>query len=208
MSDNMVTLTQTIFYVISPLVTLLAVWVAYIALVKQTRPHILVQYQPNPGIQSFVDLVIENIGGGMARNVNFSQPLPVQCFGIEKPNGSGVEVLGDGLPAIAAGQRFVFDGGQYGGIDSRIGDKLELEVSYSYTNPFGFNRKRRELCVLSIAHLSNMPTRTSAEQAIVDSLKGPNVTTLQKIHGDLSNIASALGNIAEKGGASRDAADS
>lgn len=207
MTSNLVFIIQAIFYVISPLITFLALWVAYIALVKQSRPHILVYYQPNPGIQSFIDLVVENIGGGMARDLIFSKPLPVQCFGIKNPDGSGVEVLGEGLPAIAAGQRFIFDGGQFGGLVSHIGDKLELEVSYNYKNPFGFSRKKREVCVLSIAHLSKMPTRTSSEQAIVNALEGPNVTTLQKIHKELSNIASALDSISKKEETSRDSAD-
>jgi hypothetical protein len=192
MSTNAVTLTQTIFYVISPLITLLALSVAYLALLKQTKPHVLAYYRPNPDLQSFIDLVVENVGPGMARDVEFSKPLPAQCFGIEKPEGGGVEVLGDGLPAIASGQRFVFDGGQYTGLSSRIGEKLELEVSYRFTNPLGLSRKRKERCVLSVAHLKHMPTRTSAEQAIVDALKGPNVTTLQKIQKNLSDIALAL----------------
>lgn len=195
----MATMAQTVFYVVSPLVTLLAVSIAYLALVKQSRPHILVQYRPNPGIQSLIDLVIENIGGGMARNITFSQPLPSQCFGIERANGKGSDVLGNGLPAIAAGQRYIFDGGQFGGLAARIGEKLELEISYKYRNPLGFERKRKETCVLSVAHLRSMPTRTSAEQAVVDALMGPNVTTLQKIEKELKVIGSALNKIAENG---------
>lgn len=69
----MTTSAQTAFYVVNPLVTLLAVSVAYLALVKQSRPQILVEYRPNPGIQTLIDLVVENIGGGMARNVTFSR---------------------------------------------------------------------------------------------------------------------------------------
>ena len=153
--DNVVTLAQTIFYVVSPLVTLLAVFIAYLALVKQSRPHILVQYRPNPDIPSMIDLVIENIGGGMARNVVFSQPLPARCYGIEKASDNGTEVLGDGLPAIAAAQKYVFDGGQYGGLANRLGTKLEVEVSYKYKNPIGINRKRKESCVLSVSHMKN-----------------------------------------------------
>lgn len=193
----MATLAQTVFYVVSPLVTLLAVSVAYLALLKQSRPQILVQYRPNPGIQTLIDLVIENIGGGMARDVTFSKPLPSQCYGIEKADGEGLEVLSDGLPAIASGQRYVFDGGQYGGLTSRIGEKLELEISYSFRNPIGINRKRKESCVLSVAHLKSMPTRTSVEQAVVNALEGPNVTTLQKIESELQSIGTALNRIAD-----------
>jgi len=188
---------QTIFYFVSPLVTLMAVSVAYLALLKQSQPHILVQYRPNPDIQTFIDLVIENIGGGMARDVMLSNPLPAQCFGIEMPESDGSEVLKDGLPAIAAGQRFVFDGGQYGGLKNKIGEKLEIDISYTFKNPLGLNRRRRERCVLSVGHLSKMPTRTSAEQAIVEALEGPNVTTLQKIQRELQTIGAALNKIAD-----------
>lgn len=151
---DVITSAQTIFYVISPLVTLMAVSVAYLALFKQSRPHILIQYRPNPGIQTLIDLVIENIGSGMARDVAFSQPLPAQCFGIERPDGPGSEVLGDGLPAIAAGQRYVFDGGQYGGLVSKIGGNPEIEISYIFRNPIGINRKRKEQCALSVTHFT------------------------------------------------------
>jgi len=203
----MVTLAQTVFYIVSPLVTLLAVCVAYLALVKQSRPHILVQYSPNPDIPSIIDLVIENVGGGMARDVVFSQPLPALCYGIEETGGSGTEVLSDGLPAIAAAQKYVFDGGQYGGLASRLGAKLELEISYKYKNPIGITRKQKESCVLSVSHMKSMPSRTSAKQAIVDALKGPNVTTLQKIEKELKTIGAALSKIAKEGESSSDSND-
>lgn len=185
-------LTQTVFYVVSPLVTLLAVSVAYIALVRQSRPHILVHYRPNAGIPSMIDLVVENIGGGLARNLEFSEPLPSQCWGIEKAIGEGGEVLGKGLPALAAGQQLVFDAGQYGGLEARLGEALEVEVNYTYTNPIGINRKRRESCVLSVSHMRKMPTRISADQAIVEALKGPNNTTVQEIKNELHAIRVAL----------------
>ena len=76
---------QAIFYVASPLVTLLAVSVAYIALLRQSRPHIIVEYRPNPNIQTMIDLVIENMGNGLARDVSVSQPIPIAYFGIEEP---------------------------------------------------------------------------------------------------------------------------
>ena len=196
-NPEVLALAQTIFYVVSPLVTLLAVLVAYIALLKQSRPHVLIQYRPNPGIQSFIDLVVENIGGGLARDLVFSQPIPAQCFGIEKPSGSAGEVLGEGIPGLAAGQKLIFDAGQYAGLFSQIGEKLEIKVSYTYKNPLGINRKRNEVCILSIKHIQNMPTRTSADQAIVDALKGPNNTTLQKIENNLATISSSLSNIAK-----------
>ncbi len=196
--DSTVNLAQIIFYMVSPLVTLLAVFVAYLALAKQSKPHILVHYRPNQDIQSIIDLVIENIGTGMARHVVFSQPLPARCYGIEAADGVGAEVLGDGLPAIAVGQKYIFDGGQYGGLSEKLGNHLEIIVSYKYTNPLGINRSRKEVCVLSVSHLQNMPTRISSEQAVVDALKGPNKTTLQRIEQELKDIGSAINSLADK----------
>ena len=136
--------------------------------------------------------MIENIGNGIARDVTFSVPLPARCYGIESADGPGSDILAKGVPAIAAGQKLIFDGGQYGGLANRIGEKLELQVSYHYKNPIGINRRKTDPCLLSVAHLQYMSTRTSAEQAIVDALKGPNVTTLQRIERELKNINSSL----------------
>ena len=134
----------------------------------------------------------------MARNVQFSQPIPAQCFGIEKPDGEGGEALGGGFPAIAAGQQFIFDGGQYAGLKNRIGEMMEIQLTYEYMNPIGIRRKRKEACVLSITHLEGMPSRTNAEQAIVDALKSNNVTTLHNIQKQLTVIGSALSQIAKE----------
>ena len=196
--ESLIRIFQIIFYMVSPLVTLLAVFVAYLALLKQSRPHIIVHYRPNPDVQSIIDLVIENVGSGMARNVNFSDPLPARCYGIEAADGEGAGVLGDGLPAIAAGQKYIFDGGQYGGLTERLGEKMEVVASYEYKNPIGINQKKKELCVLSVSHLQYMTTRVSAEQAIVDALKGPNKTTLQRIEKELRDIGSAIGKLTDK----------
>lgn len=196
--DRTVELAQIIFYGVSPLVTLLAVVVAYLALAKQSKPHILIHYRPNPEIQSIIDLVIENVGAGMARDVVFSKPLPARCYGIEDPDGPGFEVLDDGLPAIAVGQKYIFDGGQYGGLSKKIGKQLEIEVSYKYKNPLGISLSRKEVCVLSVSHLQYMTTRMSAEQAIVDALKGPNKTTLQRMESELKTIGVAINNLTKR----------
>jgi len=196
--DRTVELAQIIFYGVSPLVTLLAVVVAYLALAKQSKPHILIHYRPNPEIQSIIDLVIENVGAGMARDVVFSKPLPARCYGIEDPDGPGFEVLDDGLPAIAVGQKYIFDGGQYGGLSKKIGKQLEIEVSYKYKNPLGISLSRKEVCFLSVSHLQYMTTRMSAEQAIVDALKGPNKTTLQRMESELKTIGVAINNLTKR----------
>jgi hypothetical protein len=191
-------LTQVIAYIVSPLATLLVVWVAYLALLKNSQPQLLVYYAPNPDIQTLIDLVIENIGGATATDVTFSKPIPVTWFGIEKPDRAGSFIATSGFPAISAGQRYVYDGGQYAGLASKIGEALPVEVSYKYRNPFGFTCKHHEGFVLSMAHMKHMPTRTSAQQAIVDALTSSNKTTIHEIRDELRALNKSLQVLAQQ----------
>lgn len=185
-------LAQIIAYVVSPLATLLAVWVAYLAVLRGGQPQLLVYYQPNPDVSSLIDLVVENIGGGSAIEVTFSEPLPINWFGIEKPHEDGSFIPKEGFPALSSGQRYIFNGGQYSGLESKLGTGMKVKVSYKFRNPFGVLRKDSDSLILGIGHLKNMPTRTSASQAIVDALKGPNKTTVQEIRNELRAINTQL----------------
>lgn len=184
---------QVITYIISPLATLLAVWIAYLAVLRGAQPQILIYYQPNPDTPSLIDLVLENVGGGNAFNITFSKPLPINCFGIEKSGGEGLAVPKTGLPMIAPKQRYVFNGGQYAGLDDALGGSLMVKASYKYQNPIGFSRKASSSFVLGIRHLAGIPTKTSPSQAIVEALKGPNTTTIQEICNELRKINKHLG---------------
>ncbi len=191
-------LAQIIAYVVSPLATLLAVWVAYLAVLRGSQPQILVYYQPNPDVPSIIDLVIENIGGGTATRVTFSEPLPIDWFGIGKSDGTGSFISKEGFPALSAGQRYTFNGGQYAGLETKIRKGLEVKVSYKYRNPLGFLRNTTDTLLLGIEHLGRMPTKTSADQAIVEALKGPNKTTVQEIRDELRAINKHLQQIAKR----------
>ncbi|WP_349757354.1 hypothetical protein [Halomonas pelophila] len=135
-----------------------------------------------------IDLVVENIGGGSAFDVTFSKPLPINCFGIEKSDGDGELVPKTGFPSVSPGQRYIFNGGQYAGLESNLGNGLSVIIKYKFRSPIGFLRKSSESYVLGIKHLKGMPTRVSADQAVVDALKGPNTTTVQQIRNELRAI--------------------
>lgn len=178
--------------IVTSIISILALWVAYLTLLKNSQPQILVYYRPNPNIPSFIDLVIENIGEGIAFNVNLSKPLPICAFGIGEPNCEPELTPQTGFPAISAKQQYIFDGGQYGGLKNELGDGLNTTVTYSYRTPIGFTIKSSESFFISIEHLRNIPTRISAEQAIIEALKGTNKTTLQKICSQLEDINKTL----------------
>lgn len=191
-------LNQVIAYIVSPLATLLAVWIAYLAVLRGSQPQLLLYYQPNPDVPSLIDLVIENSGGGAAISVSFSEPLPINCFGIDKPDGEGASVPKSGFPMVSAGQRYVFNGGQYAGLANRIGVGFSVKILAKYRNPLGILQNYSDSFVLGIEHLKGMPTRTSADQAIVDALKGPNTTTIQEIRNELRAISKHLQIIAKR----------
>lgn len=199
----MTLLAQVIAYIISPLATLLAVWVAYLSLLRGSQPQLLVYYQPNPDTPSIIDLVIENIGGGTAMGVTFSEHIPINCFGIAKPDGEGGALSKQAFPAVSPGQRYVFIGGQYSGLQSKLGGGLSVVASFRYRTPVGLTVRHEQAFSLSIEHMRGMPTRISANQAIVDALKGPNTTTLQEIRNELRHINQHL-EVAAKQGDSHD----
>lgn len=183
---------QVTAYIISPLATLLAVWVAYLALLQRFQPQLLIYYRPNPDTPTMIDLIIENIGGGNALDVTFSAPLPINRFNIGQPHEKSSAVTKQGFPAVSPGQRYIFIGGQYAGLSEELGTGLSVNATYSYRNPIGFSQKKKVAFVLGIEHLKGMPTRTSANEAIVDALKGPNKTTLQEIRDELRQLNQTL----------------
>ncbi|UYY88092.1 hypothetical protein [Alcaligenes sp. SMD-FA] len=181
--------------------TFLAVGVAYMTLYKQSKPHILVFYVPNQKQASIIDLVVTNIGSGNAIDVRFSVDLPIHFFGIDHPTGDGNYLQASGFPMIAPGQRYEFQGGQFGGLQEELGDGLRLLVSYKYKNPIGCLCTDQEDFVLSVSHLGHLPASKSAEQTIVDAFKLSNgtATTLHEIRDELRKINNSFERILNLG---------
>lgn len=193
MSDELIHLLQLFFYIVSPIVSFSAVFIAYLAMSKQSQPNILVYYRPNVDEQSKIDLVIENTGSSAATELKFSEKLPIGYWGIDKSDGSGDDILTEGLPVLASGQKYIFDGGQFGGLKEKLRDGLKLSVSYKYKNPFGIIRNKSSDIVLAVDHLKHLPTKFSANRAIVKALIGKaETTTLNLIEKHLSSIAKTI----------------
>ncbi|STZ75738.1 hypothetical protein [Bergeriella denitrificans] len=183
--------------VITSAISLLAVWVAYLALLRSSQPQILIYYQPNPNIPSLIDLVIENVGGGTAFNVKLSEPLPIDAFGIEESSGEPKFSPQAGFPSISAKQQYIFVGGQYAGLKSKLGNGRKITVTYDYRSPIGCTVKAQDSFFINIEHLRLMPSRISANQAIIDALKGNNKTTIRDISKELKEINESLKKIAK-----------
>lgn len=171
-----------------------ALLVTYIALAGQYRPHIIIYYRVNPHIQMLVELVVENVGKGVAFDVSFSKPLPTRLYGVQKLDNLEVStIFENGIPYLGQNQKIATDGGQFGGIKEYLEEEFKFDITYKYKNPFSITRTIKQKSELYISHLNKMPTRDSADQALVDALKSTSgTTTLHKIEKSLSTISKEL----------------
>ncbi len=184
---------QLIFYVVSPLATFLAVATAYLALSKQSRPLVLVYYEP-ADFGSAIDIVICNHGNGAARNIKFSEPIPVHCWGIEKPSDdiSEDDFMSFIIPVLAPGKELRYDGGQYAGITSIIGDGKEISAKYKYKSPLKIQKEGIDVSILDIRHMKRMSARHSVRQNLSDAMTGTNDTIFARINKTLTTINQSL----------------
>lgn len=120
------------------------------------RPSVLVYTRQDPSSPSILQIVIENVGGGTARDVRFklSRPIPIRAFGLtvedaEKRREPTMQdfLLQAPIPALPAGARRVIDWGQYGGLYRAIGDKA-IGVRARYK---GGGRKLKSVSRLEVA---------------------------------------------------------
>lgn len=115
----------------------LAALVAYLALHRSSKPQLLIYYRPNPNAQTIIDLVIESIGQGSAINITFPVDIPIGCYGFNNLNWQGKYISKKGFPMLTPGQKYIFDGGQFWGIQEKLNDSLTIQASYG--NPLIFS---------------------------------------------------------------------
>lgn len=184
---------QIIFYIVSPIVTLLAVWTAYFAIYRQSKPFVLVYYEISADVATVIDLVICNHGSGAARNIKFSKAIPIGCFGISSAGAVDKgRFLNLEIPVLAPGKELRYQAGQFAGLKSQIGDGLELSAAYKFRAPFRNNKVGQDVSLLDIEYMGRMNSKNSAAQDLSDALKGRNNTTLSKIDRSLHEISKSL----------------
>jgi hypothetical protein len=196
--NNPSSLVQTAFYVVSPIVTFLAVGTAYLALYRQSKPLILVYYEPSTDVGSIIDLVICNHGNGAARNIKFSEPIPMRCWGIEAPEKIDESAfMHYEIPILVAGKELRYDGGQYGGLFSVIGDNKVITAAYEYRTPLRSRKFSKDSSFLDIRYMQMMTARNSAAQDLSDAMKGRNQTVFAKMNEKLTSIDMSLSQMAK-----------
>lgn len=191
---------QITFYIVSPIITFLAVSIAYLAIYRQSKPSISVHYEPSNNVASVIDFVIRNDGGGSAKDLEFSPSIPISCWGIEQPiKNERLGYLEIKIPHLSPGKELRWQAGQYGGLLAQIGDGLPVTVSYNYRTPLSIKKKGKDVSVLDIKYMYSMHSSNSPAHDLADAMKGRNNTIflktnkqLEAINNNLSRIAMAL----------------
>ncbi|PCJ92920.1 MAG: hypothetical protein COA46_02800 [Porticoccaceae bacterium] len=188
---------QMAFYIISPIVTFLAVAIAYLAIYKQSKPNVVVHYEPSNDVGSVIDLVICNYGGGSARDLEFSVAIPINCWGIEKPDKvDESNFLKVKIPLLAPGKALRYQAGQYGGLLSQISENLPVTASYKYRTPLRMKKKGKDISILDIKYMVRMHSGNSPAYDLADAMKGRNNTIFLKTNKQLETINKQLSRIA------------
>ncbi len=97
---------------------------------SQTDPCVTVSVVHDDERRSVIQLVIKNIGTGIARDINFepSRPIPHKAWGIAPNKENKFETmhygpLVDGIPVLGPGEERKIDWGQLGGLKQALGQE-------------------------------------------------------------------------------------
>ncbi len=187
---------QIAFYIVSPFLTFLAVAIAYLAIYRQSKPNIIIHYEPSDNAGSIIDLVIHNYGGGTAKDVQFSKAIPIGCFGIEQASPVESSTFLQVKIPILSGKTLRYTGGQYGGLLVHIGDGYPVTATYNYRTPLRIKKKGKGTSILDIHYMVGMHSGNSAAYDLADAMKGRNNTVFIKTNKELEVISKQLTRIA------------
>jgi len=137
------------------LIALTSTIINYLLLKSQNEPEVLVFASADFERQTIINLIIENTGSGIARNVSFSSnfDIPDNAFGFEDaktPEIMNSGPLVNGIAFLAPGEKRIITWGQYGGLKKGLEDKvLEIEATY-YSSPSLRLRRRKHILISAI----------------------------------------------------------
>lgn len=105
---------------------------------SQSEPNIVVYVKHDESRPTMIQIVVENIGRGLATDIRFtpSRPIPIQAWGVSIDQATAAESLTegpliDGIPSLGPGDSRKITWGQYGGLIKALGNE-ELSISYEY----------------------------------------------------------------------------
>ena len=173
---------------VSELVALVAIASLYISnkvYVDSTSPEVIVYLEQNNDSPYIIDLVIENIGKSVAKDVIFktSKPLPYHAWDDEKLEFMENGPIIKGIPFFAPKAKRKFQFGNYAGISNYIGDetiKIEITCKSKHRTLLGFKK------VVSTSYLDIYSF------AGVDASDNSNLNKVAEQLGNLSKVAKTI----------------
>ena len=109
---------------------------------EQFKPYIIVYPQPRSDAPNIIQIIVENIGSAPAYDVKFNIPnnFILGAWGIEKaeklPPAPQEGLFINGMPYFPAGQKRIFEWGQYAGIEKSLNGKPATIIAH-FNNPTG-----------------------------------------------------------------------
>lgn len=110
---------------------------------SQIDPLVIVYATADEEHSGIINLVIENIGKGLAKNVAFelSRSIPEHAFGTKEnasvPNIMSNGPLINGIPALGPGAKRIITWGEYWGLEKGIGENVVIVTVRFRGDPIG-----------------------------------------------------------------------
>jgi len=115
---------------VSALFAALYTWLTFRLLRSQGEPNVVVYVRHDDSRPTILQIVIENIGRGLATELSFksSRPIPRKAWGLSEEQIKPVEPmtagpLVDGIPSLGPGDSRRIAWGQYYGLKKALGDQ-------------------------------------------------------------------------------------
>lgn len=125
------------------LIAVMTTYINYKIFRLQTDPDVIVYSMPDPNRQTIINLVIENIGKGVAKNIKFNsnKPIPCRAFGMDNnapvPKEMSTGPLVIGIPELGPNSKRVITWGQYYGLLKGLGGEIiTITADYSAKKVF------------------------------------------------------------------------
>lgn len=167
-----------------------AMMIAFHAYRAQTDPDVIVYIQPDHKRPTIMLLIIENIGSGVAHDIEFSLPsdFPKNAFGVSSTGKSEFEPMIDGplvngVSSLPPKGRRTITWGQAGGLfDYMQGSPKDIRVSFKRKGgPYLYEERFSTVSTLEIdSFIQTDASKTSIEAHLKDISE-----TLKKIERNL-----------------------
>lgn len=129
--------TSSVLGLVALAVALTSLIVNYLLLREQHDPQVIVYALADKRRPSVINLVIRNIGKGVAHSVTFesSEPIPEKAFGFDEAKAPDAMKSGPfvtGIPMLYPDETRILTWGQYGGLKAAGLDKRNLFITANF----------------------------------------------------------------------------